>query len=60
MWGETPLFELNDLKIHKGFIKEPFEAKFEAESLSEKMSAAELSRLFPDFSVQYQAQTQVF
>ncbi len=59
-WGETPLFELNGLKIQKGMIKEPFEAKFEAQTLRESLSAAELERLFPDFSAQYEAQLQVF
>ncbi len=60
MWGETPLFEMNDLKIHKGMIKEPFEAKFEAQNLKERLSSTELERLFPDFSSQYEVQSQVF
>jgi lipoate---protein ligase len=60
MWGETPLFEMNDFKVHKGMIKEPFEARFEATSLKGKISGDELDRLFPDFTLQYQTQQQVF
>jgi lipoate---protein ligase len=60
MWGETPLFEMNEFKVHKGMIKEPFEARFEAESLKGKLEESELRRLFPDFSHQYQAQLEIF
>jgi lipoate-protein ligase A len=60
MWGETPHFEWDQLKVHKGQIKEPFEARFAAENLKEHLSRDVLSVLFPDFTNQYQSQLGVF
>ena len=60
MWGETPHFEFENLKVHKGQIKEPIEARFEARNLSGLIESKVLTRLFPDFSQQIQTQNEVF
>ncbi len=60
LWGETPAFEFQGMKIHKGIVKEPFEEKFSRENMLNKLSQTELDRLFPDFSNQYQEMQKVF
>lgn len=60
MWGETPHFELENLKVHKGQIKHPIEARFEPKNLEGLLKSEELARLFPDFSNQYLSQLEVF
>jgi lipoate-protein ligase A len=60
IWGETPAFEYGHLKIHKGQIKEPFEAKFIAENVIDHLSLDDIKRFFPDFSAQYLKQNEVF
>ena len=60
MWGETPHFELDKVKVHKGQMKEPLEARFSPENLKGILSAEEISVLFPDFSMQYLSQLEVF
>ncbi len=53
LWGETPLFELeNGLTVHKGMLKNSGEGKFERSNLKEILSAGELDRFFPDFTKQ--------
>lgn len=47
VFGETPHFELGDLIIHKGRIDGK---KFDRDSMTEKMPAEEIEKLFPDFS----------
>ena len=60
MWGETPLFELDNLKIHKGIVKGAVEMRFEANNLKGIYSQEMMTRLFPDFSRQYKSQLEVF
>lgn len=60
MWGETPHFEFENLKVHKGEMKEPIQARFEPKNLAELLTPDEVARLFPDFSNQYNAQLRVF
>jgi len=60
MWGETPHFEFENLKVHKGEMKEPIQARFEPKNLSGLLAPDEVARLFPDFSNQYEAQLRVF
>lgn len=60
LWGETPLFTWGDLKVHKGLVKEPFEAKFGLNELKAHLSVEELNKLFPDFSLQEQSRREVF
>jgi lipoate-protein ligase A len=60
MWGETPLFELDHLKIHKGIVKGAVEMRFEANNLKGIYSQEMMTRLFPDFSRQYKSQLEVF
>jgi lipoate---protein ligase len=60
LWGETPHFEFENLKVHKGLIKSPVEARFSPENLVELISKEEISRLFPDFSKQRESQQVIF
>lgn len=60
LWGETPAFEYQGMKIHKGLVKEPFEAKFTREAMGSHLSASELDRLFPDFSNQFEGMQGIF
>ena len=60
LWGETPHFEFENLKVHKGQIKEPIEARFEAKNLIGLLDHEEILRLFPDFSQQYESQKIIF
>lgn len=60
LWGETPAFEYESFKIHKGFVKHPFEAKFTAEELMNHLSKEEIERFFPNFNDQYSKQNEVF
>ena len=58
--NDRKVVSFQDLIDHKGMIKEPFEARFEAANLLSKLAEVELQRLFPDFSQQYEAQKEVF
>ena len=60
LWGETPAFSVGDLVVHKGVLKEPFEARFNRENLKTILPASELDHLFPDFSDQEQRRQEVF
>ncbi len=60
LWGETPHFEFENLKVHKGLIKSPIEARFSPENLVELITKEEISRLFPDFSKQRESQQVIF
>lgn len=60
MWGETPAFEYENLKIHKGMIREPIQGRFGPENLIGILASEEIARLFPDFRGQYEAQSLVF
>ncbi len=60
LWGETPHFEFENLKVHKGLIKSPIEASFSPENLVELITKEEISRLFPDFSKQRESQQVIF
>ena len=59
LWGETPLFELeNDIKVRKGILEGTGE-KFSRESMQSKLTKDELDRLFPDFSEQHRSSSQI-
>lgn len=60
LWGETPHFEIENLKIHKGMIRGPIEAKFEPESVKNFFDQDVINRLFPDFSLQESSRRQIF
>jgi len=60
LWGETPHFEFENLKVHKGYIKSPLEAQFSPENLVGLLTQEEISRLFPDFSKQRESQQVIF
>lgn len=60
LWGETPHFEFENLKVHKGNIKSPIEARFSPENLVGLLTQEEISRLFPDFSKQKELQQVIF
>ncbi len=60
LWGETPHFELDNLKVHKGMIKEPIEAKFRPENVKSFLNKDEIERLFPDFSFQENSRLRIF
>ncbi len=60
LWGETPHFEFENLKVHKGYIKSPLEARFSPENLVGLLTQEEISRLFPDFSKQRESQQVIF
>ena len=60
LWGETPHFEFENLKVHKGYIKSPLEARFSPENLISLLTQEEISRLFPDFSKQRESQQVIF
>jgi lipoate-protein ligase A len=60
LWGETPHFELDNLKVHKGMIKEPIEAKFGPENVKSFLNKDEIERLFPDFSFQENSRLRIF
>jgi lipoate-protein ligase A len=60
LWGETPHFEYLNFSIHKGLIKAPFKGRFDKSLLQDFLSREEISKLFPDFSYQYQSQGQIF
>jgi lipoate---protein ligase len=52
LWGETPYFEYQGLKISKGVVSSPFSGRFAAENLQGHLPQEEIERLFPDFSSQ--------
>ncbi len=60
LWGETPHFEFENLKVHKGYIKSPLEARFSPENLVGLLTQEEIFRLFPDFSKQRESQQVIF
>lgn len=61
LWGETPLFELEGgIKVHKGRLKEPFEGRFNRESMKDLFDQEALEKNFPDFSGQYEGCLEVF
>jgi lipoate-protein ligase A len=60
LWGETPHFLMDNLKVHKGLVKEPFEARFTLEGLKNHLSKEELNKLFPDFSAQELGRQEIF
>lgn len=53
LWGETPLFELEEgISVHKGI----WEGKrFDWESMKEVLAEEKLQKLFPDFSEQHRS-----
>jgi lipoate-protein ligase A len=61
LWGETPAFELEGgMKVHKGLVKEPFQGRFTLDQLTNHLPTAELTKLFPDFSLQEKSRLEVF
>jgi lipoate-protein ligase A len=55
LWGETPLFELQDgLEVKKGIILSTGE-KFSKDSIKGKLPEVDLERMFPDFSGQHRS-----
>ena len=60
LWGETPLFELqNGLEIRKGIIQS-IGKKFDRDSMKNELDQADLERFFPDFSEQHKLSNQIF
>lgn len=60
LWGETPLFELqNGLLVRKGIIQSSGK-KFDRESMENELERIELERFFPDFSEQHRLSIQIF
>ncbi len=58
LWGETPLFETQGVKVRKGIIEETSE-RFTAETVKHLFSEEDLKRLFPDFSEQRRLSSQI-
>jgi lipoate-protein ligase A len=59
LWGETPLFELeNGIEIRKGIIEATGE-RFSKESMVGKLSQSDLEKYFPDFSEQHRLSSQI-
>jgi lipoate---protein ligase len=59
LWGETPLFELqNGMEIRKGVIEKNGE-RFSSKAMRGILSQSELQRLFPDFSEQHTLSSQI-
>jgi lipoate-protein ligase A len=53
LWGETPVFEIEEgLEIHKGKIAGQ-DIRFSAESMKQYLSNERIEQLFPDFSEQH-------
>lgn len=60
MWGETPLFQMeNGISVRKGIVEETGE-RFSKDSMKGKISESELERLFPDFSEQHRLSSQIW
>jgi lipoate-protein ligase A len=59
LWGETPAFSLDDLKVRKGMI-EGLAVRFEAKNLKASLSEKQIGNYFPDFSLQEETRQQVF
>jgi lipoate-protein ligase A len=59
LWGETPLFQLNDFEVRKGIIETSGE-KFEKGTMKGRVSPEELEKLFPDFSEQHRLSNQIW
>lgn len=61
MWGETPAFDLaGGIHVHKGEVKAPVVARFDAESMTPYLSRPELEKYFPDFTKQNVGQNLIF
>lgn len=58
LWGETPEFQLNDLVIKKGILKDSGKT-FDRESMKGVLSSDEIERYFPDFSEQHRSSNQI-
>lgn len=59
LWGETPYFEMeNGLEVRKGIVESTGE-RFDKESMSGKLTPAEIQKLFPDFSEQRTSSNQI-
>jgi lipoate-protein ligase A len=59
LWGETPLFELqNGLEVRKGIIQSTGK-KFDRESMKNQLEQTEMERFFPDFSEQHKLSNQI-
>lgn len=54
LWGETPEFELGDLVIKKGILKDSGK-RFDLQEMKGKLSAEDLEKFFPDFSEQHRS-----
>jgi lipoate-protein ligase A len=60
LWGETPLFELeNGLVVRKGIIQTNGK-KFDREAMKNELEHVEMERFFPDFSEQHRLSNQIF
>jgi lipoate-protein ligase A len=60
LWGETPLFEMdNGLQIRKGVV-ESTGKKFDRDSMKNDLTGGELEKLFPDFSEQHRLSSQIW
>ena len=58
LWGETPLFQTNNLSVRKGIIEHSGE-KFTKETAKELFTSEELLKMFPDFSEQRRLSSQI-
>ncbi len=55
LWGETPLFELQEgLEIRKGIVEKTGQ-RFDRSSMENRLSQESMNRLFPDFSEQHRS-----
>lgn len=60
LFGETPLFELQDgLEVRKGLI-EGSGKRFDRDSMKGILSETEIDKLFPDFSEQHRLSSQIW
>jgi lipoate---protein ligase len=58
LWGETPEFELPNLIVKKGILKDTHE-KFDLQTMHGKLSQEDLKKFFPDFSEQHRSSNQI-
>jgi lipoate-protein ligase A len=58
LWGETPLFETQGIRIRKGLIEATGE-KFTSEVMRDNFSPDMLQKMFPDFSEQRRLSSQI-
>lgn len=60
LWGETPLFELqNGITVRKGIVQGS-DKKFDNDSMRNELNDFELEQFFPDFSEQHKSSNQIF